>query len=225
MIRLLPFALAVAMIAGCAPKETPPPAPTAPAPAPAEQPAPTNDAAPGATMPEEGEEVAVMETNYGRIVLKFFPEQAPKHVENFKKLAGNDFYDGTLFHRVIPGFMIQGGDPNSRKPNRALHGQGGPGYTVDAEFNDIPFTRGIIGAARTQDPNSAGSQFYIMHARSPHLDGQYTAFGQVVQGMSVVERIANLPTDPNDNPLEERKAVVDSVRIERWPLEQAQENP
>src|SRR5437588_8874102 len=115
-------------------------------------------AAPGATAPAVGEEIAVLETNRGRIVLKFFPDVAPKHVEAFKKLARSGFYDGTRFHRVIPGFMVQGGDPNSKSDDRNRYGSGGPGYQLPQEFNDIPHTPGIVSAARTSDPNSAGSQ-------------------------------------------------------------------
>src|SRR3954462_7192478 len=119
-----------------------------------------------------GEEVAVMHTNLGDITIRFFPANAPKHVESFKKLARSGYYDGTKFHRVIPGFMIQGGDPNTKSDDRSKHGTGGPGYSVPAEFNDTPHTRGILSAARTSDPDSAGSQFFLMVARAPHLDGQ-----------------------------------------------------
>ena len=175
-------------------------------------------AAPGATPPKAGDEVAVMETNHGRIVLKFFPDKAPKHVESFKSLAKKGFYDGTKFHRVIPGFMIQGGDPNSKSDDRRMHGSGGPGYQLPAEFNDIKHTPGILSAARTADPNSAGSQFFLMHKTAPHLDNQYTVYGQVVEGMDVVEKIVNLPRDDRDNPLAENPAIIKSVKIEKWPL-------
>lgn len=175
-------------------------------------------AAPGATAPKKGEEVAVMETSYGRIILKFFPSKAPKHVESFKKLARKGFYNGLRFHRVIPGFMIQGGDPLSKSADRSRHGTGGPGYTVKAEFNNIKHTAGILSAARSSDPDSAGSQFFIMHAAYPSLDGQYSVYGQVVKGMDVVDKIANLPKDGNDNPLEANKAVIKSVKIVKWPV-------
>lgn len=176
-------------------------------------------AAPGAMAPKKGEEVAVLETNYGEIVFKFLPAVAPRHVEAFKKLARKGFYDGTRFHRVIPGFMIQGGDPLSKSADRSRHGQGGPGYTLKAEFSSIPHTPGIVSAARTSDPNSAGSQFFIVQGKpAPHLDGQYTVFGQVVKGMNVVDKIANLPKDARDNPLEERKAVIKKAKIEKWPV-------
>lgn len=175
-------------------------------------------AAPGAIAPAEGDEVAVMQTNHGRIVLRFFPDKAPGHVKNFKDLANKEFYDGTKFHRVIPGFMIQGGDPNSRGDNRAIHGTGGPGYNIKAEFNDIKHTRGILSMARSSDPDSAGSQFFIMVATSTHLDGQYSAFGQVIEGMDVVDKIVNLRRDGRDNPLEENPAIIQSVRIQKWPV-------
>lgn len=174
-------------------------------------------AAPGATMPKEGDEVAVMKTNQGTIVLKFFPEKAPKHVEAFKTLAKKGFYDGIKFHRVIEGFMIQGGDPNTKdESKKAMWGTGGPGYTLKQEFNDIKHTPGILSAARTQDPDSAGSQFFLMHKTSPHLDNQYTVYGQVVKGMDIVEKIATTKTDPSDRPLS--PMVIESVKIEKWPV-------
>jgi peptidyl-prolyl cis-trans isomerase B (cyclophilin B) len=175
-------------------------------------------AAPGATAPAVGDEIAVLQTNHGRIVFKFFPDVAPKHVEAFKKLARSEYYDGTRFHRVIPGFMIQGGDPNSKSDDRSMHGTGGPGYKLPAEFNDIPHTPGIVSAARTSDPNSAGSQFFLMHGRSPHLDRQYSVYGQVIEGMDVVEKIVNLPRDQRDNPLAGNDAKIEKVTIETWPL-------
>jgi len=155
-----------------------------------------------------------MHTNLGDIVLKFHPHKAPKHVENFKKLAREGFYDGTKFHRVIPGFMIQGGDPNSKSDDRSRHGTGGPGYQVNAEFNNTKHVRGILSAARSNDPNSAGSQFFIMVATSPHLDNQYTAYGEVVEGMDVVDKIVGLKRDHRDNPLADNPAIIESVNIE-----------
>jgi peptidyl-prolyl cis-trans isomerase B (cyclophilin B) len=127
----------------------------------------------------------------GEIAVELFPGDAPKTVENFLKLAGSGFYDGTTFHRVEPGFVVQGGDPNSKTlpPGDPKLGTGGPGYTIKAEFNKRPFTRGILGMARTQDPDSAGSQFYIMLGDAPHLNGQYTAFGRVTGGLDVVDSI------------------------------------
>ena len=147
-------------------------------------------------------QIAVIETNFGTIVIQLFPDVAPGHVENFVKLAQDGFYDGTTFHRVIPGFMIQGGDPNSKDDDRSNDGQGGPGYTINAEFSDKPHKRGILSMARAQDPNSAGSQFFIVVADSNFLDGQYTVFGEVIEGMDVADKIVNVKRDGNDNPLE-----------------------
>ncbi|RMH09095.1 MAG: peptidylprolyl isomerase [Nitrospirae bacterium] len=139
---------------------------------------------------------------WGEIVLRFFPDVAPRHVANFLKLAREGFYDGTTFHRVIPGFMIQGGDPNSRNLDRSTHGTGGPGYRLEAEFNDRPHKRGTLSMARAQDPHSAGSQFFICVADCAFLDGQYTVFGEVISGMDVVDRIVQVKRDSRDNPLE-----------------------
>ena len=161
-----------------------------------------------------GEEVAVLDTNQGRIVIRFFEDKAPNHVANFKKLAREGFYDGTKFHRVIPGFMIQGGDPNSRNADRATHGTGGPPSRVKAEFNDARHVRGILSAARSQDVNSAGSQFFLMVATSTHLDGQYTAYGEIVEGIEVADKIVALPRDHRDNPLPQNPAVLEKVTIE-----------
>jgi peptidyl-prolyl cis-trans isomerase B (cyclophilin B) len=143
---------------------------------------------------------AVIETKFGSITLKFFPDVAPGHVQNFITLAKKGFYDGTTFHRVIPGFMIQGGDPNSKNPDRRTHGMGGPGYTIKAEFNDKPHKRGTLSMARAANPDSAGSQFFICVKDSPFLDRQYTVFGEVVSGMDVVDKIVSQPRDQNDNP-------------------------
>ena len=147
-------------------------------------------------------QIAVIETNFGNIVIQLFPDVAPGHVENFVKLARDGFYDGSTFHRVIPGFMIQGGDPNSKDEDRSNDGQGGPGYTINAEFSDVPHKRGILSMARAQDPNSAGSQFFIVVADSNFLDGQYTVFGEVIEGMDVADKIVNVERDSMDNPLE-----------------------
>ena len=147
-------------------------------------------------------QIAVIETNFGNIVIQLFPDVAPGHVENFVKLAQDGFYDGTTFHRVIPDFMIQGGDPNSKDEDRSNDGQGGPGYTINAEFSDVPHKRGILSMARAQDPNSAGSQFFIVVKDSNFLDGQYTVFGEVIEGMDVADKIVNVERDGNDNPLE-----------------------
>ena len=149
-----------------------------------------------------GKAIAVIETVHGTIKLEFFDDLAPGHVKNFKDLAGKGFYDGTTFHRVVPGFMIQGGDPNSKTGNRSSHGSGGPGYTIDAEFNDVKHERGVLSMARSGEPNSAGSQFFICVKDAFFLDGQYTAFGRVIEGMDVADKIVNEPRDSNDNPKE-----------------------
>jgi len=143
---------------------------------------------------------AVIETKFGKIEVKFFPDVAPNHVNNFIELAKKGFYDGTIFHRVIPGFMIQGGDPNSKSPDKSAHGMGGPGYSVKAEFNDKPHKRGTLSMARSASPDSAGSQFFICVADAPFLNKQYTVFGEVVSGMDVADKIVNQPRDPRDNP-------------------------
>ena len=157
--------------------------------------------------------VAVIETRHGKIVIKFFPTVAPNHVKNFIKLAQSGFYDGTSFHRVIPGFMIQGGCPltKSNPDNRMVHGTGGPGYTLDSEFNDLQHKRGILSMARSQDPNSAGSQFFICMADAAFLNGQYTVFGKVIEGMDVADKIVSEKRDSRDNPL---KRVEMKVTIE-----------
>ena len=145
---------------------------------------------------------AVIETKFGNIELKFFPDVAPNHTENFIKLAKENFYDGTTFHRVIPGFMIQGGDPNSKEEDKTMHGMGGPGYSIDAEFNNKKHKRGILSMARSQNPNSAGSQFFICVKDAFFLDGQYTVFGEVTSGIKVVDKIVSQKRDARDNPLE-----------------------
>lgn len=144
----------------------------------------------------------VIETSLGTIEIKFYPDKAPKHVESIQKLVGEGFYNGTTFHRVIPGFMVQGGDPNSKSPNRSMHGMGGPGFTIPAEFNDVSHKRGICSMARSQDPNSAGSQFFICVADSTFLDRQYTVWGEVIKGMEVADAIVAVKRDQNDNPLQ-----------------------
>jgi peptidyl-prolyl cis-trans isomerase B (cyclophilin B) len=143
---------------------------------------------------------AIIETKFGNITLKFFPEVAPGHVKNFIDLAKKGFYDGTTFHRVIPGFMIQGGDPNSKDANKSKHGQGGPGYTIKAEFNDKPHKRGTLSMARAGHPDSAGSQFFICVKDSSFLDKQYTVFGEVESGIEVVDKIVSQERDASDNP-------------------------
>lgn len=137
-------------------------------------------------MSDNSDVKAVLHTEAGDITLEFFPDKAPGHVDNFVELAEKGFYDGTVFHRVIPGFMIQGGCPQGT-------GTGGPGYTIDAEFNDTKHVRGILSMARAQNPNSAGSQFFICHGDARFLDRQYTAFGQLVDGDDALDAIANAP--------------------------------
>jgi cyclophilin family peptidyl-prolyl cis-trans isomerase len=151
---------------------------------------------------------AIIETKFGNIELKFFPDVAPNHVNNFIELAKKGFYDGTTFHRVIPGFMIQGGDPNSKNPDKSSHGMGGPGYSVKAEFNNKPHKRGTLSMARAASPDSAGSQFFICVADAPFLDKQYTVFGEAVSGMDVVDKIVNQPRDSRDNPNERAEIKV-----------------
>lgn len=157
---------------------------------------------------------AVIETKFGNIELRFFPEVAPKHVENFLTLAKSGFYDGTIFHRVIPGFMIQGGDPNTKGTNKSIYGTGGPGHSVNAEFNDRPHKRGILSMARSQDPNSAGSQFFIVVEDSHFLNGQYTVFGEVTKGMEVADMIVIQKRDGRDNPLERVEMKVKVIEAE-----------
>jgi peptidyl-prolyl cis-trans isomerase B (cyclophilin B) len=144
----------------------------------------------------------------GEMVVRFFPDVAPGHVQNFVKLSKEGFYNGTTFHRVIPGFMIQGGDPNSKNPDRTTHGMGGPGYKVKAEFNSKPHKRGIVSMARANDPDSAGSQFFICVAEATFLDWQYTVFGEVVRGMEVADKVVNMKRDGRDNPLERVEMTV-----------------
>lgn len=142
---------------------------------------------------------------------ELYPDIAPITVENFKKLADKKFYDGLTFHRIIKGFMIQGGDPEGT-------GMGGPGYTIKGEFasngvqNDLKHTRGVLSMARTMDPDSAGSQFFIMHQDAPHLDGEYAAFGKITEGLDVLDRIASVKTNWSDQPWEEQ--VIESIRVE-----------
>ena len=144
-----------------------------------------------------------LKTTAGDMIVEFFEDKAPNHVANFVKLASEGFYNGTVFHRTIPGFMIQGGCPDGT-------GMGGPGWNVDAEFNDTPHTRGVLSMARAQDPNSAGSQFFVCHGDANFLDGQYTAFGRLVSGEDTLDAIANAPTKPGG----EGSSPVEPVKIE-----------
>ncbi len=162
--------------------------------------------------PVNTNEVAVIKTTEGDMVIEFWPDVAPKTVENFETLAKKGFYDGTCFHRVIKGFMIQGGDPLTKDPNmEARWGTGGPGYTTKAEFNDRHHDRGVISMARSQDPDSAGSQFFICHGNPRFLDHQYTAFGKLIKGDDVLEKIATTPTGSQDRPIK-RMGIV-SIKI------------
>ena len=150
---------------------------------------------------------AIIETNFGNIRIKLLPEIAPETVRNFVTLATSNFYNGTLFHRVIPNFMIQGGDPNTKESDKSVWGQGGPGYNLKAEFNSRSHLRGIVSMARASDPDSAGSQFFIVTSDSTFLDKQYTVFAEVVEGLEIADKIVNLPRDGNDCPKEEAKML------------------
>ncbi|HIF52534.1 MAG TPA: peptidylprolyl isomerase [Candidatus Nitrosopelagicus sp.] len=150
---------------------------------------------------------ALIETNFGNIKIKLLPEIAPETVRNFITLTKSSFYDGTLFHRVIPKFMIQGGDPNTKESDKSVWGQGGPGYNLKAEFNSRSHLRGIVSMARSTDPDSAGSQFFVVTSDSTFLDRQYTVFAEVVEGLEIADKIVNLPRDGNDCPLEEAKML------------------
>jgi peptidyl-prolyl cis-trans isomerase B (cyclophilin B) len=155
---------------------------------------------------------AVIKTKFGDMEIVFFPDKAPNHVQNFIKLAKAGYYNGTIFHRVIPGFMIQGGDPNTKDPNKPeSYGMGGPNEKLKAEFNETPHRRGIVSMARTNDPNSAGSQFFIVVKDSNFLDGQYTVFGEVVKGMEVADKIVSLPRNPRNDLPNERVEITVAV--------------
>lgn len=155
----------------------------------------------------------------GVIRIELLPEIAPKTVANFVKLAGEHFYDGTTFHRVIPAFMIQGGDLASKNKDPRDDGKGGPGYTIDDEFSDLPHDRGVVSMANRGTLNSGGSQFFIIHEDSPHLDGKYSAFGRVIEGIEVVDRATEVPIDkygrygPTDRPYP-TSVVIESIRIQ-----------
>ena len=159
---------------------------------------------------QSDEKVAVLETAQGKIVIEFFPEDAPNHVANFINLTDSGFYDGVLFHRIIPEFMIQGGDPNTKTEDDSTWGIGGPGYSIDAEFNDIKHNRGIVSMARSQNPNSAGSQFFIVHQDSNFLDEQYTVFGRIItqESFETVDKLASIETGQRDIPLNTDEAKI-----------------
>jgi peptidyl-prolyl cis-trans isomerase B (cyclophilin B) len=167
-----------------------------------------------ATMstPANTNEVAVITTTEGTMVIEFWPEVAPKTVENFKTLANKGFYDGTCFHRVIKGFMIQGGDPLTKDPGKEdMWGTGGPGYQIKAEFSDRSHVRGVISMARSNNPDSAGSQFFICHGAPTFLDHQYTTFGKLIKGDDVLEKIGTTSTHPQDRP-DKRMGII-SIKI------------
>jgi len=164
------------------------------------------------STPAATKENAIIKTSYGEMTLAFWPEVAPKHVENFKKLARDGFYNGTAFHRIIKGFMIQGGCPNTKKGARGIPGTGDPGYKVKAEFNDRSHVRGVISAARSSDPHSAGCQFFICHGDAKFLDRQYTAFGQLVGGDDVLEKIASVPVKSGGGG--EKSTPIERIEVE-----------
>ena len=163
-------------------------------------------------MANKPKEVAVIKTTEGEMVIEFWPEVAPKTVENFKALAKQGLYDGTCFHRVIKDFMIQGGDPLTKDPTKeAAWGTGDPGYKIKAEFNNRSHTRGVLSMARSNDPNSAGSQFFICHGDPTFLDHQYTTFGKLIKGDDVLEKIGTTPTHPQDRP--NKRMGITSIKI------------
>ena len=175
------------------------------------------------------DKVAVISTKFGNMIVEFYDDVAPMHVESFKILADEGYFNKTTFHRVIPGFVIQGGDPNTKGANKASYGTGGhsakyygvgdeedsSSWNLPAEFNSIKHKLGILSMARSSHPDSGGSQFFICAGDVPHLDGQYTVFGQVVDGIDVIDKIVNLPKDSNDNPLERVEMIVEMVDEEK----------
>jgi peptidyl-prolyl cis-trans isomerase B (cyclophilin B) len=162
-------------------------------------------------------EVAVIKTSEGDMVVQFWTDAAPNTVENFKKLARQGFYDGTIFHRIVKEFMIQGGDPNSKDPAKEnSYGQGGPGYNIKAEFNDHSHDRGVVSMARGPDPDSAGSQFFICLAPVHRLDHQYTTFGKLIKGQDVLEKIGDIPVTKNsmgEPSKPTKRVVIESIKI------------
>ena len=162
------------------------------------------------SLAQSEDKLVILETSQGKIVIEFFPEDAPNHVRNFMNLTESEFYDGVIFHRVIPDFMIQGGDPNTKEVDNSIWGQGGPGYSIDAEFNSIKHNRGIVSMARSQSPNSAGSQFFIIHQNSNFLDQQYTAFGRIItdESFETLDKIIAVEIGQRDIPVN-----TDEVKI------------
>ena len=175
---------------------------------------PTTTAEEEKPMSEITGKVADIQTSKGTITIRFFPEKAPNHVRNFIDLAEKDFYDGTRFHRVIAGFMVQGGDPNTKTDNRRSWGTGGSGTNLAAEFNDTPHRRGIVSMARSSDPNSASSQFFIVVKDSTFLDNQYTVFGEVVEGMDVADAIVQA-AGGKENP--DSPVAIEEVTVREAP--------
>ncbi len=163
--------------------------------------------------PAATEQQALIKTAYGEMKIAFWPDVAPKTVENFKKLAREGFYDGTAFHRIIKGFMVQGGCPNTKEGARGIPGTGGPGYQIKAEFNKKTHGRGVLSMARSSDPDSAGSQFFIVHGDAKFLDGQYTAFGEVVSGDDVLEKLAGVPTKGPERSTPVERVAIESIKI------------
>ena len=164
---------------------------------------------------QSDDKLVILHTNLGNIVIELFPNDAPNHVQNFIKLAEDGFYDGIIFHRIIPGFMIQGGDPNTKGGDQSTWGTGGPGYSINAEFNTIKHNRGIVSMARAQDPNSAGSQFFIVHKDSNFLDQQYTVFGRIVteESFATLDKIASVKTGEKDIPTSTEQVKITKVEV------------
>lgn len=164
------------------------------------------------TTPASAKENALLKTSYGDITIAFWPDVAPKTVENFKKLARSGFYDGTAFHRILKGFMVQGGCPNTKVGEKGMPGTGGPGWQVKAEFNAKSHVRGVISMARSSNPDSAGSQFFLVHGDAKFLDRQYTAFGEIIAGDDVLEKLASVPTKSGGGG--EKSTPVERVALE-----------
>ena len=162
-----------------------------------------------------GNNTALIETTQGPIKIEFYPDVAPNHVKNFQDLSNMGFYDEVVFHRIVPGFVLQAGDPNTKNSSlsRDTWGTGGPGYTINQEFNSLPHERGILSMARMLDPNSAGSQFFIVLNNSKFLDGQYTVFGKVTEGIEVVDKIANVTTNSIDQPMNQELVKIKRITI------------